>query len=205
MTASPFSQSIPVILASTSPIRRQLLTGAGIAHEAVAPGVDEDAAKEGLRAAGASPRDQADALAELKALRVSARRPGLVIGCDQMMAFEGAALDKCATLDEARERLRSLRGRTHTLEGAAVIARDGVVLWRVVRTSRLTMRAFSDAFLDRYLEEHGEAALYSVGCYQLEGAGIQLFSAVEGDYFSILGLPLLDVLDFLRLHGAVAT
>lgn len=199
------SAPVPIILASTSPIRRQLLTGAGISHDAVSPGVDEDAAKEGLRAAGASPRDQADALAELKALRISAKRPGFVIGCDQMMAFEGKALDKCSSLEEARERLRALRGRVHTLEGAAVIARDGVVLWRVVRTSRLTMRDFSDAFLDRYLEDHGQAALYSVGCYQLEGAGIQLFSAVEGDYFSILGLPLLDVLDFLRLHGAVET
>jgi septum formation protein len=114
-------------------------------------------------------------------------------------------LDKCATLDEARQRLRALRGKTHTLEGAAVIARDGVVLWRIVRTSKLTMRDFSDAFLDDYLDRYGGAALYSVGCYQLEGAGVQLFSSIEGDYFSILGLPLLDILDFLRLHGAVAT
>jgi septum formation protein len=198
-------QTPTVTLASTSAIRRQLLHDAGIPHDAVSPGVDEDAVKEGLRAAGASPRDQADALAELKALRVSSKRPGFVIGCDQMMAFEGAALDKCATLDEARQRLRALRGKTHTLEGAAVIARDGVVLWRIVRTSKLTMRDFSDAFLDDYLDRYGEAALYSVGCYQLEGAGVQLFSSIEGDYFSILGLPLLDILDFLRLHGAVAT
>lgn len=197
--------SASITLASTSAIRRTLLTGAGLSYEAVSPGVDEDAAKEGMRAAGASPRDQADALAEMKAIRVSQKRPGFVIGCDQMMAFEGNALDKCATLDEARDRLKALRGKTHALECAAVIAFDGAPIWRIVRTSKLTMRDFSDSFLDDYLTVWGEAALSSVGCYQLEGAGIQLFEKVEGDYFSILGLPLLDLLAFLRLHGAVST
>jgi septum formation protein len=195
----------PVILASTSAIRRQVLTGAGVPFEAVSPGVDEEAAKVSLRAAGAGPRDQADALAELKALRVSAKRPGLVIGCDQILQCDGRAWDKADTLEEARERLRALRGRAHTLECAAVIARDGVPIWRLLKTSRLMMRDFSDAFLDDYLARHGEAALSAVGCYQLEGAGAQLFERIDGDYFAILGLPLLEILAFLRLHGALDT
>jgi septum formation protein len=193
-----------IILASTSAIRRTLLTNAGIAYEAVSPGVDEDAAKDALRAAGASPRDQADKIAEMKAVRVSARRPGFVIGCDEVLGFEGEAYDKVATLEEARARLMLWRGKTHTLECAAVIARDGVPIWRLVKTSRMTMRSYSEAFLDRYLADHGSEALSSVGVYQLEGAGITLFERIEGDYFAILGLPLLEVLAFLRLHGAVA-
>jgi septum formation protein len=192
-----------IILASTSAIRRTLLTNAGIAHEAVAPGVDEDAAKEALRAAGASPRDQADKIAELKAIRVSARLPGFVIGCDQVLGFEGEAYDKVATLAEARERLMMWRGKTHTLECGAVIARDGVPIWRILKTSRMTMRPYSEAFIDAYLSQYGLEALSSVGVYQLEGAGVTLFDRIEGDYFAILGLPLLEILAFLRLHGAV--
>ena len=192
-----------IVLASTSAIRQQLLRAAGVPFEAVSPGVDEETAKLALRADRASVRDQADKLAELKAVRVSTKRPGLVIGSDQMLAFEGEAFDKVATIEEARDRLRMLRGKSHTLEGAAVIARDGVPIWRLVRSSKLTMRAFSDAFLDDYLDRFGEAALASVGCYQLEGGGAQLFERIEGDYFSILGLPLLDVMGFLRLHGAL--
>jgi septum formation protein len=169
----------------------------------MAPLVDEEAAKAGLRAEGLSPRDQADALAEMKALRVSQKHAGLVIGADQMLACEGQVFDKAGSIDEARERLRFFRGRTHELLTAAVIARDGEVIWRVVRTPRLTMRTFSDAFLENYLATEGPSALGSVGCYRLEGPGVQLFSAIEGDYFSILGLPLLDIMATLRLHGAV--
>jgi septum formation protein len=194
----------PIILASTSPIRRALMDGAGIAYVAVSPGVDEEAAKDAMRAESISPRDQADKLAELKAVRVSAKRPGLVIGCDQILQCEGQAWDKASDLSEARERLMMLRGRVHTLECGAVIARDGVPIWRLLKTSRLVMRDFSDAFLDDYLANHGEAALYSVGCYQLEGAGAQLFERIDGDYFAILGLPLLEIMDFLRLHGALS-
>lgn len=201
----PIRAAPPVILASTSAIRRTLLTQAGIVYEAVSPGVDEDAAKVALRAAGAGPREQADAIAEMKALKVSARRPGLVIGCDQVLGFEGEAWDKSASLEEARERLLLWRGKTHTLECAAVVARDGVPIWRQLKTSRMTMRHFSEAFLDDYLARYGQEALSSVGVYQLEGAGVQLFERIEGDYFAILGLPLLELLAFLRLHGAVAT
>jgi septum formation protein len=193
----------PVILASTSAIRRQVLSAAGVVFEAVSPGVDEDAAKEALRAEGASPRDQADKIAELKAVKISARRPGLVIGCDQILQCDGRAWDKAETIDEARERLRHLRGRAHTLECGAVIARDGVPVWRLLKTSRLVMRPFSDAFLEDYLAAHGAEALGSVGSYQLEGAGAQLFERVDGDYFAILGLPLLEIMAYLRLHGAL--
>jgi len=192
-------------LASTSAIRRQLLTQAGISFEAIGSGVDEDAVKEAMRAEGASPRNQADKLAELKALKVSQRRPGFVLGCDQILSFEGHSFDKAETLEEAFERLSQLRGKTHSLECAAVIAKDGQPVWRLVTSPKLTMRTFSDDFLRAYLDAYGQEALSSVGCYQFEGPGAQLFERVEGDFFSILGLPLLEVLAFLRLHGEVPT
>ncbi|MFM1976937.1 MAG: hypothetical protein RL145_1783 [Pseudomonadota bacterium] len=192
-------------LASTSAIRRHLLTQAGIQFEAVGSGVDEDAVKDAMRADGASPRNQADKLAELKALKVSQKRPGFVLGCDQILSFEGHSFDKAETLDEAFERLSQLRGKTHSLECAAVIAKDGQPVWRLVTSPKLTMRAFSDDFLRAYLDSYGQEALSSVGCYQFEGPGAQLFERVEGDFFSILGLPLLEVLAFLRLHGEIPT
>lgn len=192
-------------LASTSAIRRHLLTQAGIQFEAVGSGVDEDAVKYAMRAEGASPRNQADKLAELKALKVSQKRPGFVLGCDQILSFEGHSFDKAETLDEAFERLSQLRGKTHSLECAAVIAKDGQPVWRLVTSPKLTMRTFSDDFLRDYLNSYGQEALSSVGCYQFEGPGAQLFERVEGDFFSILGLPLLEVLAFLRLHGEIPT
>jgi septum formation protein len=188
-------------LASTSMIRRQLLTNVGLVYEAIGANVDEDAIKDAMRAQGASPRAQADKLAEAKAVRVSQKVGGLVLGCDQILSFEGRSFDKATTLDEAGARLRQLRGQTHHLECAVVVARDGVPIWRLVTSPHLTMRNFSDAFLADYLRDHGNDALSSVGCYQFEGAGAGLFESVKGDYFSILGLPLLEVMAFLRLHG----
>ncbi len=194
----------PVVLASTSASRRALLTHAGVTFEARAPGVDEDAAKASLLAEGATPREVADALAELKAIRVSARTPGLVIGADQTLDLGGALIDKAASLDEARERLQRLRGRSHKLHSAVVVASDGAPIWREVETATLWVRDVSDAFLETYLQANQADLLSSVGCYRLEGPGVQLFEKIEGDYFTILGLPMLGLLDLLRRHGALA-
>jgi len=194
-----------IVLASKSPTRSALLSGAGIAFDTVSPGVDEDAVKAGLLAEGASVRDIADALAELKALKISNSRPGFIIGADQTLEFDGALYDKVETVEAARERLRLLRGKSHKLHAAVVVARDGAAIWRDLVTVSLTMRPFSDAFLEDYLATEGANALGSVGCYRLEGPGAQLFSRIDGDYFAILGLPLLGLLDLLRRHGALVT
>ena len=192
----------PVVLASTSASRNALLRASGVAFETERPGVDEDAAKAALLGEGAGPRDIADALAELKAVRVSRRTSGLVIGADQTLDLDGELVDKASSLEEARQRLRRLRGRSHKLHAGVVVARDGEPIWREVQTATLRMRDFSDAFLDGYLQRQGEAVLSSVGCYQLEGEGVQLFDRIDGDYFAILGLPLIGLLDLLRRHGA---
>lgn len=190
-----------IILASKSAARRAVLDGAGVAYEAIVAGVDEESVKTSLLAEGHGPRDIADALAELKAIRVSRGRPGLVIGSDQTLDLDGTLYDKAESLEAARERLKLLRGKTHKLHSAVVVARDGAPIWREVVTASLTMRDFSDAFLEAYLETEGPNALGSVGCYRLEGPGAQLFSRIEGDYFAILGLPLMGLMDLLRQHG----
>lgn len=193
-----------LVLASKSAARSQVLTGAGVVFETAGAGVDEAAVKAGLLAERATPREVADALAELKAVKVSRNRPGaLVIGADQTLDLRGQLFDKAETVAEARERLKLLRGKTHKLHSAVVIARDGQAIWRDVPAARLTMRDFSDAFLEDYLARKGEQILSSVGCYQLEDEGVQLFSRIDGDYFTILGLPLMGLLDFLRLNGVL--
>jgi len=193
-----------IILASQSAARRAVLTGAGVAHEAVVAGVDEDAAKAVLLTEGAGPRAVADALAEQKAIAVSATRAGIVIGADQTLDLDGELYDKAVDLAAARARLKLLRGRTHKLHSAVVVAQDGATIWREVVSASLTMRDFSDAFLEAYLAEEGPHALGSVGCYRLEGPGAQLFSKIEGDYFAILGLPLMGLMELLRRHGELA-
>jgi len=193
-----------IILASTSAIRMQLLKDAGVPFEAVAAGVDEATIKDALLAEGLGPRDIADALAEAKAVKVSRKRPGLVIGADQTLDFEGRLLDKADTVEEARARLGEMRGKTHKLHCGMVVARDGMPIWREVVTTTLRMRPFSDAYLEAYLARNAPAILSSVGCYQLEGEGVQLFDKIDGDYFAILGLSLIPLLDFLRRHEAVA-
>jgi nucleoside triphosphate pyrophosphatase len=193
-----------LILASTSMVRRRILEDAGVAFTAIAPACDEEAAKHRFRAEGLAQRAQAEALAELKAVSVSGAEEGLVIGADQMLAINGAVLDKPKSRAEARAHLQQLRGQTHELITAVVVAREGAVLWRCLETPRLTMRDFSSAFLDAYLDSVGENVLRSVGAYQLEGLGAQLFERVEGDYFSVLGLPLLPLMAFLREQGVVA-
>ena len=194
----------PVILASKSASRNALLSAAGVRFEARSPGVDEAAAKASLLAEGSGPREVADALAELKAVRISARAEGLVIGADQTLDLDGQLIDKAESLQEARERLTALRGRPHKLHSAVVVARDGAPIWREVKSATLWVRPFSEAFLDDYLAREGEALLGSVGCYRLEGLGVQLFERIEGDYFPILGLPMLGLLDLLRRYEALA-
>lgn len=195
-----------IVLASKSAARTSVLSAAGVPFETAVAGVDERAVKAGLLAEGHGPRDVADALAELKAVKISRSRPGdLVIGADQTLDLDGALYDKVETMAEARERLQLLRGKTHKLHSAVVVARDGQAIWREVPGARLTMRNVSDAFIDGYLASRGDDILGSVGCYQLENEGVQLFSRIEGDYFTILGLPLMGLFDFLRLHGALET
>ena len=191
-----------IVLASTSAIRQAVLKGAGLEFEAVSPGVDEATIKDSLAAEGVSPRDVADALAEAKAVKVSRKRPGLVIGADQTLDLDGQLFDKVETVEEARERLRALRGKTHKLHCGMVVARDGQPIWRQVVTTSLRMRPFTDVYLEDYLQRNSPGILSSVGCYQLEGEGVQLFDKIEGDYFAILGLSLIPLLDFLRRHGA---
>ena len=192
-----------LILASKSTARRAVLAGAGVPFEAEASGVDEDAAKARLLAAGADPRAVAEALAEEKAVAVSRNRAELVLGADQTLELDGRLYDKAETIDEARDRLKALRGRPHRLHSAMVVAEGGAVVWRETVTATLTMRDFSDAFLEAYLAAEGEHALGSVGCYRLEGSGVQLFADIEGDYFTILGLPLMGLLDLLRRRGVL--
>lgn len=191
-----------LILASGSATRQRLLRDAGVSFSVETANVDETAVVESLVAERASARDTADLLAELKAVKVSGRHPGtFVIGADQVLSVGHDFFQKPANLDAAREQLRALRGRTHTLSSAVCVARDGLVVWRDVREAQLTMRAFSDAFLDAYLAQAGAGILGSVGGYQVEELGIQLFSRIDGDHFTIQGLPLIPLLDFLRTHG----
>lgn len=191
-----------LILASASPSRRQLLTNAGLAFETEPSGIDEEEAKRSLLAEHASPQEIAETLAEMKALRVSARYPqAMIVGGDSTLACQGRLFDKPPTLEAARKQLLALRGQTHELFSSVVVARGGVRLWHLNERARLTMRPFNETFLDAYLARAGEAVLSSVGAYQLEGLGAHLFSRVDGDYFTILGLPLLPLLSFLAGHG----
>jgi septum formation protein len=196
----------PLVLASASPIRATLLRNAGLDFAAEPARIDEDAVRQSLVAEGAGPRDIADALAGMKAARVSARRPGaLVIGSDQVLVYAGELFAKPDTVEAARAQLMVLRGRSHELLSAVVVCREGRPLWRHVGEARLRMRDFSDDWLDGYLVRNGEAALGSVGAYRIEEEGVRLFSAIDGDYFTILGLPLLPLLSWLSLRGTIAS
>ncbi|RWO83039.1 Maf-like protein [Mesorhizobium sp.] len=193
-----------IILASGSPFRKALLVNAGVAVEAVPAAVDERALEAPLQGSGISPEDVALVLAEAKAAEVSERKPGaLVLGCDQTLSLGDEVFHKPADMEAARRHLLALSGRTHQLNSAVVLARDGAVLWRHVGVASLTMRKLDPAFIGRHLARVGAKALSSVGAYQIEGEGIQLFERVEGDYFTIVGLPLLPVLAKLREFGAI--
>lgn len=193
-----------IILASRSRIRIELLKKAGVPIETKDSKIDESALISSALSENLKPRDIANLLAEYKARRVSESSVGpLVIGCDQVLICDEKVYQKAFSLDEARVHLLSLRGKTHHLFSAAVICQDGRPIWRHTATASLRMRVFTDGFLDDYLQNQGDAVLSSVGCYKLEEQGVQMFDQVKGDYFTILGLPLLEILGFLRIRGVI--
>jgi septum formation protein len=196
----------PLILASRSQGRAFLLAGAGVDFEVLPVAVDEAAIREGMLREAAPARDIADALAETKARRGASKRPdSVVIGADQVLVCDGRIFDKPRDLAEAAEHLRLLRGKNHQLLSAAVVFEEARPVWRHIGVVRLKMRDFSDAFLADYVGAEGAALLDTVGAYRLEGHGAQLFTGIQGDYFSVLGLPLLELLAFLRTREICPT
>ena len=194
----------PLLLASASEIRLTLLRNAGLIVTAQPARIDETAIRLSLQADHANPRDIADTLAELKARKLALRNPtALVLGCDQVLALGDQIFAKPETAAQARHQLIQLRNQTHHLHAALVLYHQGQPIWRHIGTAKLTMRDFTDAYLDAYLSRWWPAVATSVGAYQLESEGIRLFSAVEGDYFTILGLPLLPLLAYLSLRGFI--
>jgi septum formation protein len=194
-----------LVLASQSAIRRKLLENAGLTVETLPARVDEDEIKLALRAAGATVEDAAIKLAEAKARRIGEKIPGaIVLGCDQMLECGGVWFDKPPDRAHAAAHLRALAGKTHRLVSAVVAYRKMVRVWHHVDSAKLVMRPLSDSFIESYLDRAGDDARASVGAYQLESLGAQLFTRVEGDYFTVLGLPLLPLLGFLRANGVVA-
>jgi septum formation protein len=194
---------IPIFLASASSSRAAILTAAGVPFSIKVSGLDEEPTKARMSAEQASPGEIAQALADLKAASVSRTTEGLVIGADQTLEFDGRLYDKTHSLAETRARLEALRGRTHCLHSAVAVARNGRIAWRARVSATLAMRDFSDDFLDAYLARFGEAVASSVGAYHYEGEGAQLFDRVTGDFFAILGLPLIELLGFLREAGGL--
>lgn len=196
----------PLVLASSSPSRAAILKAAGLAFAAVPARLDETALIESLVAEGAKPRDIADALAEAKTLKVAAHTPSpaLVIGADQLLVCEGRIFEKPRDRAEAEAHLGFLQGKTHELVGGVCGASGGAIIWRHVSVARLTLRTMDAGQIADYLDAAGADILGSVGCYHLEGLGVHLMSRIDGDYFAILGLPILPVLDFLRTQGALS-
>lgn len=194
----------PLILASSSPYRLSMLLDAGLEVRALRPELDERAVEAALDGSGTTPDDLAQVLAEAKAAEVSARQAGaLVLSCDQVLSLDGEILHKAADMEAARRRLLALSGKTHQLSCGAALVRDGETLWREVQVANMTMRPLTPAFIGRHLARVGEKALTSVGAYQVEGEGIQLFDTIDGDYFTVIGLPLLPLLKALRDLGAI--
>lgn len=193
-----------IVLASKSAARAQILRNAGVAVDVRSAGVDEGPLKASALAKGLTSRQIAETLADAKAVAASRGTTDWTVGADQTLEFEGRLFDKAETVDEAREYLQTLRGKTHQLHAAVALARDGRLIWRDTQSVTLTMRPFSDAFLETYLHRNAEIATSCVGGYALEAEGIQLFEAVEGDYFAVLGLPILPLLAQLRRHDLIA-
>ncbi|MEL7028719.1 MAG: nucleoside triphosphate pyrophosphatase [Pseudomonadota bacterium] len=192
-----------ICLASGSRARAELLRGAGLNISVRPSGVDEDFLKAQMAAQGSPLGDTALRLSEAKALRVAEEMPGLVIGADQIIGLDGRRFDKPTSVEEARENLTALRGRVHTLFTAACVVSGKEILWRTLATPQVSMRSWSPAALDAHIAAEGEDVCATVGGYKLEGRGVQLIEAVRGDYFAILGLPLLELLGFLRERGLI--
>ncbi|WP_438990215.1 Maf family protein [Lentibacter sp.] len=191
-----------IVLASGSAIRGQMLFNAGIAYEAIVPRIDEEMIKKSLIEEEATPRDIADTLAETKARKIGAKYPEkLVIGCDQVLDINGRILSKPQTPEEAIEQLKALRGKRHSLLSAVVIYHKLEPLWRHVGQVRLYMRDISDSYLEEYVDRNWPSLQSSVGGYKLEEEGVRLFSRIEGDYFTILGLPLIEMINYLTVSG----
>jgi septum formation protein len=198
--------SIHIILASGSETRRDLLARAGVSFDTKVPRIDEQMMKDSLLSEGITPRDIADYLAEAKARKVSDQNPGaLVIGCDQVLNFKNTVVSKPETPEACIEQLRSLRGNTHQLLSAAVLYEDGKPVWRHVGVVRLLMRDLSDQFIHGYVDRNWSSIQHSVGGYKLEEEGVRLFTSVQGDFFHVLGLPLLEILSYLVLRGDLDT
>lgn len=191
-----------LVLASGSDIRAKMLRDAGVLFDVTVARVDEEAVRQALDAEQAPPRDVADALAEIKARKVSEKNPGaLVIGADQVLAFDGQIFSKPRDMEEVKQHLRQLRGQRHVLYSAAVICEDGQPVWRFVGQVSLSMRMLSDSYIDDYAERSWDSIRHSVGGYKIEEEGVRLFTRIDGDHFTILGLPLVPVLSYLITRG----